>query len=70
MTYSTRATRAIGINGGMISNPVTSELFISLISLCVLCVLVRLNHSDAAGNDMIPGFEIARGRSHPQALAF
>ncbi|WP_341735614.1 PAS domain-containing protein [Microcoleus sp. CAWBG640] len=40
----------------MISNPVTSELFISLISLCVLCVLVRLNHSDAAGNDMI-GYE-------------
>ncbi|TAE98288.1 MAG: hypothetical protein EAZ78_24420 [Oscillatoriales cyanobacterium] len=24
---------------GIISNPVTSELFISLISLCVLCVL-------------------------------
>ncbi|MEK0181264.1 AvaI/BsoBI family type II restriction endonuclease [Microcoleus anatoxicus] len=28
----------------LISNPVASELFRSTLSLCVLCVLVRLNH--------------------------
>ncbi len=53
------------VNSEFISILLASELFISLESLCVLCVLVRLNHSDATVNDItIPikrGFDIKRG---------